>query len=76
MAEVVIIAPWPNLACAFLALELLVYWKKVSLKVDGSLERNLPNSDDIILMNINFENLVVELYVPIISSILTKFLKN
>jgi len=47
--------------------------EKVSLKLDGSLERNLLNPDDIILLNINFENLVVELYVSIIFFILTKF---
>ena len=55
---------------------LWVHWgrigaEKVSLQT--SLERNLPNSSYIFLLDVNFENLTIGLYVFIISSMLAKF---
>ena len=45
--------------------------KKISVRT--SLKRNPPNSVNIILLDVNFENLNVELRVLIISSMFAKF---
>ena len=47
---------------------------KVSLQT--SLERNPTNSSYFFVLNVNFENLTVRLYVLITSLILTKFQEN
>ena len=47
---------------------------KVSLQT--SLERNPTNSSYIFVLNVNFENLTVRLYVFITSLMLTKFQEN
>ena len=41
-----------------------------------SLEKNFLYSSYIILLDVNFENLIIELHVLIISSILAEFQKN
>ena len=45
--------------------------EKVSLQT--SLEKNSLNFADIFLLDVNFENLIIQLYVFIIFSILAKF---
>ena len=47
---------------------------KISLQI--SLERNPTNSSYIFVLNVNFENLTVRLYVFITSLMLTKFQEN
>ena len=47
---------------------------KVSLQT--SLERNPTNSSYIFVLNVNFENLTVRLYILITSLMLTKFQEN
>ena len=47
---------------------------KISLQI--SLERNPTNSSYIFVLNVNFENLTVRLYVLITSLMLTKFQEN
>ena len=47
---------------------------KISLQT--SLERNPTNSSYIFVLNVNFENLTVRLYVFITSLMLTKFQEN
>ena len=47
---------------------------KISLQT--SLERNPTNSSYIFVLNVNFENLTIRLYVFIISLMLTKFQEN
>jgi len=55
---------------------LWVHWGPIGVEkvfLRTSLERNLPNSSYIFLLDVNFENLTIGLYVFIISSILGKF---
>ena len=51
-----------------------VLTNKVSLQIN--LERNPINSSYIFILNVNFENLIVKLYVLITFLILTKFQKD
>ena len=49
---------------------------KNKISLQPSLERNPTNSSYIFVLNVNFENLTVRLYVLITSLILTKFQEN
>ena len=49
---------------------------KNKISLQPSLERNPTNSSYIFVLNVNFENLTVRLYVFITSLMLTKFQEN
>ena len=49
---------------------------KNKISLQPSLERNPTNSSYIFVLNVNFENLTIRLYVFIISLMLTKFQEN
>ena len=49
---------------------------KTKISLQPSLERNPTNSSYIFVLNVNFENLTIRLYVFIISLMLTKFQEN